>query len=76
MFKDKKETLLIDLLGDISDLSEEGGLEQVATSEKSLRPVTVKNVEEMVSFQNVGKRFMIYSSNVNPCVYIAATLKG
>ena len=67
---------MIDLLGDISDLSEEGGLEQVATSETSLRPIIVKKIEKMVFFQNVGNKFIVYSSDVNPCIYIAATVKG
>ena len=53
----KKAFFLIDLLGDISDLSKE----PVATSTKSLRRITKTNFEEMVFFQIVGKRLMIYS---------------
>ena len=53
----KKAFFLIDLLGDISDLSKE----PVATSTKSLRRIIKTNFEEMVFFQIVGKRLMIYS---------------
>ena len=35
-----------------------------------------KKNEEMVSFKTVGKWLMIYSSDVNPCIYVTATLKG
>ena len=74
VLNDKKSFFLIDLLGDISDLSEEEGFESVATSTKSLRKIIETNFEEMVSFQIVGKQLMIYSSDVNSCIYVAATL--
>ena len=51
------------------------GLEPVATSSKSLRKIIETNFEEIVSFQIVGKQLMIYSSDVNPCTYVAAALK-
>ena len=74
MLNDKKAFLFIYLLGDISDLNEEEGLEAVATSTKFLQRIIETNFE-MVSFQIVGKWLMIYSSYVNPCIYVAATLK-
>ena len=51
---------MIDLLGHISDLSEELGLAPVATSTKSLQRIIKTNFKEMVSFQLVGKHLMIY----------------
>ena len=75
MLNDKKAFLLINLLGDISDLSEEEGLEPAATSTTSLRRIIGINFDEIVSFQIVGKRLMIYSSDGNPCTYVAETLK-
>ena len=70
-----KNIFLIGLLGDISDLCEEERLEPTATSTKSLRTITETNFEEMASFQIVWKRLMIHSYDVNPCVYVAPTLK-
>ena len=75
VLNDKKAFLLIDLLGDISDLSEEEGLEPVGTSTKFLQRIFETNHEAMASFQIVGKRLMIYSSDVNLCIYVAAILK-
>ena len=64
----------MDLLGDISDLSEEQGLEPVATSTKFLRRTNETNFEEMVSFQIVEKGLMMHSSDINLCIYVAMTL--
>ena len=76
VLNDKKTFLLIDLLGDIANLSEEEGLEPVATTTNSLRRIIETDFQEMVSFQVVGKQLLIYSSDVNPCIYVTATLKG
>ena len=51
----KKAFFLIDLLGDISDLSKEERIEPVATSTESLRRIIKTNFEEMVFFQIAGK---------------------
>ena len=75
VLKDKNPFILIYLLGHISDLSEEEGLEPVATSVKSLQRIIETNFEKMVSFHIVGKR-LIYSLDVNQCIYVTATLKG
>ena len=76
VLNNEKAFLLIDLLGHISDLSEEEGIEPVATSAKSLRRIIETNFEEMVFLQTVGKWLMVYFSNVDPCIYVDATLKG
>ena len=57
-------------------MSEEEGLEPVATSTKSLRRITETNFEEMASFQIADKRLMIYSLDVNSSIYVAVKLKG
>ena len=44
MLNDNKVFLLIDLLGDISDLNKEKGLEPVATSTKSLCKEWLKQI--------------------------------
>ena len=56
MLTTKKTFLLIDLLGYISHLSEDEGLEPVATSTKFLQEIIETNFEEMVSFQIFGKK--------------------
>ena len=77
VLSDKKAFLLIDLLNDISDLSEEEGLEEPSISTtKVLRRLIESHFEEKISFHLVGKRSMVYSSDVNPCIYVAATLQG
>lgn len=72
----QKLFLFVDLLGGISDLSEEVVLELVVTSPNSIQRMIETNFEEMVSFLIVGKRLIIYSSNGNLCIYVASTLKG
>ena len=75
MLNDNKVFLLIDLLGDISDLNKEKGLEPVATSTKSLQRIIETNFKENSSFQIVGRRLMTYSSDVNTHIYFTVTLK-
>ena len=75
MLNDNKVFLLIDLLGDISDLNKEKGLEPVATSTKSLQRMIETNFKENSSFQVVGRRLMTYSSDVNTRIYFTLTLK-
>ena len=60
----QKLFLFVDLLGGISDLSEEVVLELVVTSPNSIQRMIETNFEEMVSFLIVGKRLIIYSSKM------------
>ena len=75
VLNDNKVFLLIDLLGDISDLNKEKGLEPVATSTKSLQRIIETNFKENSSFQIVGRRLMTYSSDVNTHICFTVTLK-
>ena len=72
----KKAFSFVNLLDVILDISEEEGVEPVMESTKSLKRMLENFFGTSISFQIEGKRSILYSSGVNPCVYVAAALKG
>ena len=77
ILREKKAYLLVDLLKDLEDFREEEGLEEpIASTTLSLRRIIEKNIPEKISFHLIGKKLMAYSTDINPCIYLAATLEG
>ena len=66
---EKNAYLLIDLLQDIQDLSEEAGLDEpIVETTLALRRLIETNLDKKISFHLIDKKLMAYSSEVNRVV--------
>ena len=41
-----------------------------------MRKFIETNLDQKISFHLIDKKLMAYSTEVNPCIYVSATLKG
>lgn len=77
ILRDHKAFLLVNLLDDIIDMSEEEGLEESCIKHTTtMKSLLQTRFQDKLSFHKVGRNVMVYASDVNPCIYVAATLIG
>ena len=73
----KEASLLSDLLDDIKRLSIKNGLEYVLiTNSRKLKSKIEERFPDDVSYYNKGKYSIVHCSDMNPCEYAIAVLKG
>ena len=74
---EKEAFLLSDLLEDIRCLSEENGLDEpVITNTRSLKRHIIERFPDDISYYPKGKYLIVHCSDMNPCEYAVAVLKG
>ena len=74
---EKDAFLLSDLLEDTKRLSELNGLtESIFLNTRTLKSRIIDKFSDDISFSPKGKYLIVYSSDVDPCEYVLAYLKG
>ena len=74
---EKDAFLLCDVLEDIKRLSEHNELtEPIISNTRTLKRRITDKFSDDISFQPKGKYLIVHSSDVNPCWYVLAILKG
>ena len=79
IIRNQEAFLLHELLNDVTLISNEQGLEledSPIRETRTLRRFLESNFENEVSFYSLGKYIVVCPSDVNPCIYSIATLKG
>ena len=73
----KRAYLLIDLLHDFMRMSEEEGFETpIIDKSWTLKMRIIERFPEDISFYPSGRNCLVHSSQMNPCEYSIATIKG
>eukprot|EP00794_Sanderia_malayensis_P019707 gene19707-21653_t len=76
ILREKQAFLLSDLLRDIKNLSDEKGVDSPINNTAAMKKKLICVFSERLGFYPSGRQVIIYSSDMNPIEYMAATLKG
>ena len=76
VLRERNAYLLRELLEDLRSMSEENGVVSVVKHTVELKRRILEEFEEKIGFYPTGRQVIVFSSNVNPCDYSEATLKG
>ena len=75
ILNDKNAYLLRELLNDAISMSAEHNIEPIFGCTKSLKRYLLDNLKDLGYYKS-GKNVIVYSSDVNPCLYAVSTLQG
>ena len=76
VLREKNTYLLSDLMRDILNMSEERGICPPINHTSALKKKIVNEFQERIGFYSTVNQVIVYSNDMNPLDYTAATIKG